>query len=47
MTLGHLNQTLASWSPAQLGITGDVLEVIHAPHPVLATDGAEVDPSTR
>ena len=44
MTLGHPNQTLASWSPAQLGITGDVLEVIHAPHPVLATDGAEVDP---
>lgn len=44
MTLGHLNQMLASWSPAQLGITGDVLEVIHAPHPVLATDGAEVDP---
>lgn len=44
MTIGHLNQTLASWSPAQLGVTGDVLQVIRAPHPVLAVEGAEVDP---
>ncbi|GAA0947855.1 peptide deformylase [Kribbella koreensis] len=40
----HLNQTVASWSPAQLGLTGDVLEVVRAPHPVLATEGALVDP---
>ncbi|MDX6263085.1 MAG: peptide deformylase, partial [Kribbellaceae bacterium] len=40
----HLNQVLASWSPAQLGLAGDVLEVVRAPHPVLATEGAPVDP---
>ena len=39
-----MNQTLASWSPDQLGLAGDVLEVIRAPHPVLATEGADVDP---
>jgi peptide deformylase len=44
VSLGHLNQTLATWSPAQLGLAGDVLEVIRAPHPVLATEGATVDP---
>ncbi|MEV0797855.1 peptide deformylase [Kribbella sp. NPDC050281] len=44
MSVAHLNQTLASWSPAQLGIIGDTLEVIRAPHPVLATEGATVDP---
>ncbi|HET6297640.1 MAG TPA: peptide deformylase [Kribbella sp.] len=44
MSLGHLNQTLATWSPAQLDLVGDVLEVIRAPHPVLATEGATVDP---
>ncbi|MDX6239502.1 MAG: peptide deformylase [Kribbellaceae bacterium] len=44
MTIGHLNQILASWTPAQLGLVGDVLEVIRAPHPVLATEGAEIDP---
>lgn len=44
MTIGHLNQTLAIWTPAQLGLMGDVLEVVRAPHPVLATEGAEIDP---
>lgn len=44
MSVAHLNQTLASWSPAQLGPPGDILEVVRAPHPVLATEGAEVDP---
>lgn len=44
MTIAHLNQTLASWAPAQLGLVGDVLEVIRAPHPVLATESAEIDP---
>jgi peptide deformylase len=44
VTVAHLNQALASWSPAQLGLVGDVLELVRAPHPVLATDGAEVDP---
>jgi peptide deformylase len=44
VTISHFNQTLASWTPAQLGLVGDVLEVIRAPHPVLATEGAEIDP---
>jgi peptide deformylase len=44
VTIGHLNQSLASWTPAQIGLVGEVLEVIHAPHPVLATEGAEIDP---
>ena len=44
MSVAHLNQTLASWSPAQLGLVGDVLEVVRAPHPVLAALGATVDP---
>nr|WP_238356863.1 peptide deformylase [Kribbella italica] len=39
-----MNQTLAAWSPAQLGLAGDVLEVVRAPHPVLALEGALVDP---
>jgi peptide deformylase len=41
---GHLNDAIASWSPAQLGVAGDVLEVVRAPHPVLAVEGATVDP---
>ncbi|WP_328991436.1 peptide deformylase [Kribbella sp. NBC_01245] len=45
MSLAHLNQTLATWSPAQLGLAGDILEVVQAPHPVLATEGAEIDPA--
>ncbi|MEU0095079.1 peptide deformylase [Kribbella sp. NPDC006257] len=39
-----INQLLETWTPAQLGLVGDVLEVIRAPHPVLATEGADVDP---
>lgn len=35
---------LTAWSPDYLGVTGEVLEVIRAPHPVLATEGADVDP---
>ncbi|TWD78960.1 peptide deformylase [Kribbella amoyensis] len=42
--VAHPNQALAAWSPAQLGLAGDVLEVVRAPHPVLAMEGAEVDP---
>lgn len=44
MSIGQPNQFLASWSPKQLGLTGDVLEVVRAPHPVLAVESAEVDP---
>ena len=35
---------IAGWSPSQLGVEGEVLEVVRAPHPVLATEGATVDP---
>lgn len=44
MTVTHFNETLAGWSPAQLGVPGDVLEVVRAPHPVLAAEGPAVDP---
>ena len=35
----------AAWSPGDLGIAGSVLDVVRAPHPVLATECAEVDPT--
>ncbi|WP_202868938.1 peptide deformylase [Kribbella antibiotica] len=44
MSVAHLNQTLATWSPAQLGYAGEVLDVVRAPHPVLSAVGAFVDP---
>jgi peptide deformylase len=34
-----------AWSPAELGVAGSVLPVVRAPHPVLATEGALVDPT--
>jgi len=34
-----------AWSVSQLGVTSSVLDVVRAPHPVLATEGAEVDPA--
>jgi peptide deformylase len=35
---------ISSWSPKLLDVEGQVLEVVRAPHPVLATEGASVDP---
>lgn len=35
---------ITDWSPARLDVAGNVVEVVHAPHPVLATEGAPVDP---
>jgi peptide deformylase len=35
---------ITDWSPAVLDVAGNVLEVVRAPHPVLATEGAVVDP---
>lgn len=35
---------IADWSPAELKAEGAVLEVVRAPHPVLATESAPVDP---
>jgi peptide deformylase len=33
------------WSEAELGVAGRVLDVVRAPAPVLAADGAQVDPT--
>ena len=36
---------IAGWDPSSLlDVTGHVLDVVRAPHPVLATEGATVDP---
>jgi peptide deformylase len=35
---------ISSWSPKLLDVEGQVLEVVRAPHPVLAVEGAAVDP---
>jgi peptide deformylase len=35
---------ITDWSPARLDVEGQVLRVVQAPHPVLATEGALVDP---
>lgn len=40
-----MNGAALAWSEAHLGMPGSVLDVVRAPHPVLATDGAEVDPA--
>ncbi|HET6740995.1 MAG TPA: peptide deformylase [Kribbella sp.] len=35
---------ITGWSPDELKVEGAVLEVVRAPHPVLATESAPVDP---
>ncbi|MFF0264550.1 peptide deformylase [Kribbella sp. NPDC004536] len=35
---------ITDWSPARLEVHGSVLDVVRAPHPVLATESAPVDP---
>lgn len=37
-------QTITDWAPDRLEVKGAVLDVVRAPHPVLATEGATVDP---
>lgn len=37
---------LAAWSEAELGVEGRVLDVVRAPAEVLATRGADVDPTS-
>lgn len=37
-------QTITDWAPDRLEVKGTVLDVARAPHPVLATEGATVDP---
>lgn len=39
------NERLGAWTVTELGVEGRVLEVVRAPAPVLATDGARVDPT--
>ncbi|UMG91744.1 peptide deformylase [Nocardioides sp. TF02-7] len=38
-------ERLASWTEAELGVEGRVLDVVRAPSPVLATVGDRVDPT--
>jgi peptide deformylase len=40
-----VNGAALAWSEAHLGMAGSVLDVVRAPHPVLATEGADVDPA--
>jgi peptide deformylase len=39
------DDTVARWSERQLGVEGRVLGVLRAPHHVLSSSGAEVDPT--
>jgi peptide deformylase len=39
-----LNERLLAWSEDELGVSGNVLEVVTAPAPVLSAVGDEVDP---
>lgn len=40
-----LNERVAAWTEAELGVEGRVLDVVRAPDPVLSEPGAEVDPT--
>lgn len=40
-----VNARLAAWTEAELGVDGNIREVVTAPAPVLSTPGAEVDPT--
>ncbi len=39
------NARVAAWSEAELGVPGQVLEVVRVPDPVLSTPGPVVDPT--
>jgi peptide deformylase len=39
------SERLATWTEAELGVSGSVLEVVRAPDPVLASAGQQVDPA--
>ncbi len=43
---GLVDDAVAGWSEADLGVEGRVLDVVRAPAPVLATSGGEVDPTS-
>jgi peptide deformylase len=40
-----VDDAVGRWTPADLGVDGTVLDVVRAPESVLATVGAEVDPT--
>lgn len=40
-----LDERVAAWSEAELGVEGRVLDVVRAPAPVLSTVGGRVDPT--
>ncbi|MGN0063656.1 MAG: peptide deformylase [Nocardioides sp.] len=41
-----VNERVLAWTEAELGVPGNVLEVVTAPAPVLSAQGAEVDPTS-
>ncbi|MEO5664651.1 MAG: peptide deformylase [Nocardioides sp.] len=41
-----INDPLSSWRVEDLGVEGRILDVVRAPAPVLASDGARVDPTS-
>jgi peptide deformylase len=43
--MAEVNDRVATWSEAELGVPGHVLEVVRAPHTVLSTPCAVVDPT--
>jgi peptide deformylase len=45
VTDSAVNGLVASWSTAELGLSGRVLPVVRAPEPVLATPAEPVDPT--
>lgn len=42
--MSDVNERVAAWSEDELGVVGQLLEVVKAPDRVLSTEGAEVDP---
>lgn len=42
--MSDVNERVAAWSEDELGVAGQLLEVVKAPDRVLSTEGAEVDP---
>lgn len=43
--MSEVNPRVQTWTEAELGVTGRVLEVVRAPAPVLSTVGVTVDPT--
>ena len=41
-----MNERLAAWTEAELGVDGRILDVVRAPHVVLSSVGDKVDPTS-